>query len=395
MLEPPQRGSMWRFGFDVPVNYNDMSNYCGGKENQWTVQKGRCGVCGDPFQGPRDHEDGGIYATGIIGRTYESGTMINTTIDITANHFGYFEFRLCPLDMGHSRRPRRLTQQCLDQYLLKIGPSDSKSNGDDTRYYLPHGNKSYFYVPVELPAEIISCEHCVFQWKYHAGNTWGKDHKGRKCLGCADQQEEFYNCADIAIVERSPNELITPIYSDNSTTARNSDNIQCFSKLLYSSTIRFIMPAYGMDIAIKRKIAAKRDPNLDREVQEWIEAIIGEKFPDVPYEEALKDGVILCKLMNKLQPNAIPKYTTSGGSFKFRENISLFQNAARDYGLADPELFQTIDLFEKRNIPQVTRCLFALSREARKNKFDGPLLGSTTTQANMPQFTEEKLNAAN
>ena len=31
MLDPPQRGSMWRFGFAVPPNYNDMSNYCGGK----------------------------------------------------------------------------------------------------------------------------------------------------------------------------------------------------------------------------------------------------------------------------------------------------------------------------------------------------------------------------
>lgn len=42
---------MWRYGFDVPVNYNDMSNYCGGKENQWTNQHGKCGVCGDPYQG--------------------------------------------------------------------------------------------------------------------------------------------------------------------------------------------------------------------------------------------------------------------------------------------------------------------------------------------------------
>lgn len=69
----------------------------------------------------------------------------------------------------------------------------------------------------------------------------------------------------------------------------------------------------------------------------------------MPYEEALKDGAILCKyinfyflffpvvliefhyisksnrLMNKLQPNAIPKYSTSGGSFQFRENIALFR----------------------------------------------------------------------
>lgn len=86
--------------------------------------------------------------------------------------------------------------------------------------------------------------------------------------------------------------------------------------------------------------------------------------------------------MNKLQPNSIPKFTTSGGDFKLRENISLFrkytlskafqrsifsieiilENAARAYGLAESELFQSIDLFEKRNIPQVTQCLYTLGR---------------------------------
>lgn len=29
--------------------------------------------------------------------------------------------------------------------------------------------------------------------------------------------------------------------------------------------------------------------------------------------------------MNKLQSGAIPKYATTGGSFKLRENISLFR----------------------------------------------------------------------
>jgi hypothetical protein len=45
------KGSMWRFGFNVSVNYNDMSNYCGGKDNQWSSQNGLCGLCGDPYQG--------------------------------------------------------------------------------------------------------------------------------------------------------------------------------------------------------------------------------------------------------------------------------------------------------------------------------------------------------
>ncbi len=43
-------------------------------------------------------------------------------------------------------------------------------------------------------------------------------------------------------------------------------------------------------------MAAKRDPNLDAEAQEWMEAVLGEPFPaDVPYEDALKDGILLCK----------------------------------------------------------------------------------------------------
>ncbi len=42
--------------------------------------------------------------------------------------------------------------------------------------------------------------------------------------------------------------------------------------------------------------------------------------------------------------------------------IIRLENAARAYGLSDSELFQTIDLFEKHNIPQVTQCIFALGR---------------------------------
>ena len=39
----------------------------------------------------------------------------------------------------------------------------------------------------------------------------------------------------------------------------------------------------------------KRNPELDKEAQQWIEAVIGEKFPSGSYDDALKDGIILCK----------------------------------------------------------------------------------------------------
>ncbi len=39
-----------------------------------------------------------------------------------------------------------------------------------------------------------------------------------------------------------------------------------------------------------------------------------------------------------------------------------FQAALKKYGVPEEEIFQTADLFEKRNIPQVTLCLYALAR---------------------------------
>ena len=69
--------------------------------------------------------------------------------------------------------------------------------------------------------------------------------------------------------------------------------------------------------------------------------------------------------MNKLKPNSVPKITTKGGGFALRENVSCFVTAARAYGVPDNELFQTVDLFEKKNIPQVTMAIHALGRYVR------------------------------
>jgi hypothetical protein len=39
-----------------------------------------------------------------------------------------------------------------------------------------------------------------------------------------------------------------------------------------------------------------------------------------------------------------------------------FQKALKDYGVADLDVFQTVDLYEKKDIAQVTTTLFALGR---------------------------------
>ena len=54
---------------------------------------GSCGICGDPYDGERVSEAGGIYANGIIVANYAMGDTIEVQVEITALHMGYFEFR--------------------------------------------------------------------------------------------------------------------------------------------------------------------------------------------------------------------------------------------------------------------------------------------------------------
>lgn len=103
------------------------------------------------------------------------------------------------------------------------------------------------------------------------------------------------------------------------------------------------------------QVAGKREADQEAEAQQWIEKIIGERFPaGVRYEDALRDGVILCRLMNKLQPGLVTKINTSGGDYKFMDNLNQFQKACVKYGVADVDLFQAVDLMEAKNIAQVT-----------------------------------------
>jgi hypothetical protein len=56
--------------------------------------------------------------------------------------------------------------------------------------------------------------------------------------------------------------------------------------------------------------------------------------------------------------------------------LNRFQAAIKKYGVPEEEIFQTPDLFEKRNIQQVVLCLYSLGRITQKHpEFKGPPLG--------------------
>ncbi|KAK2165238.1 hypothetical protein LSH36_53g07025 [Paralvinella palmiformis] len=191
LIEPPSRASMWRYGYHTTPNYSDNQLFCGGFAVQWNINKGKCGVCGDPWQGPREHEAGGKYATGIIVRRYDVGSTITVIVQITASHLGYFEFRLCPVN-----NPKiAATWQCLNKYLLQL------ADGSGTRYYVTRHGPFNYQINLKLPPG-LNCTQCVLQWKYNAGNSWGIDANGKGCRGCG-AQEQFYGCSDIAIGDNS------------------------------------------------------------------------------------------------------------------------------------------------------------------------------------------------
>ncbi|KAG5875935.1 hypothetical protein JTB14_036468 [Gonioctena quinquepunctata] len=209
LIEPPSRASAWRYGFNTPHNYNDHELFCGGFTRQWVKNEGKCGVCGDPWDSktPRAHEFGGTYGQGIIVRKYAVGSIITIRIELTAIHNGYFEFSICP----NYQNP---TQDCLDQNILKLVKTQENVEDKGSRYFPKDGNKVY-EMKFRLPNK--SCEHCLLQWRYIAGNNWGTCTNGTGAIGCGPQ-EEFRACADITIAGKSDQPLVPELEEPSTLT---------------------------------------------------------------------------------------------------------------------------------------------------------------------------------
>lgn len=71
-----------------------------------------------------------------------------------------------------------------------------------------------------------------------------------------------------------------------------------------------------------------------------------------------------------------------------------FQRACTRYGVPDVDLFQTTDLWDKKNIALVNSTIFAIGRTAYKHpEWRGPFLGPRPSEENKRDFTEQQLRA--
>ncbi|CAF1539072.1 unnamed protein product, partial [Didymodactylos carnosus] len=148
LIDPPARSSAW-------LTDKDFRTCCG-----------KCSICGEPSDlKPKLLGIGDAMYLGKIVRTYTQGSIISVTVIMTANHLGHFEFRLCDID----GLTTDATQECLDSTLLQIAGTNSTQFKVDK-----YPSQATVLVNVTLPSS-MTCSHCVFQWKYVTGNSWGTD----------------------------------------------------------------------------------------------------------------------------------------------------------------------------------------------------------------------------
>lgn len=145
--------------------------------------------------------------------------------------------------------------------------------------------------------------------------------------------------------------------------------------------------AFRLEQKFEERYDAEEKLGTPKAVMEWIAATLGNEAPAAPgnswqqIHEYLKDGVVLCKFINKLAKAAGQPATTfnakASSSFVAMSNIENFNNAAKAYGVPATALFQTPDLYEGRKGPllNVINCLnqlgFVANGKGFQPKYEG------------------------
>jgi len=153
------------------------------------------------------------------------------------------------------------------------------------------------------------------------------------------------------------------------------------------------IPLYGMDKELAAKAAAKRDPKKEQEARGWIEALTGMSLEGT-LQEALKSGIVLCALASAIKPGVCKKASTMAMPFKQMENISNFLDACTKLGVGKHDLFQTVNLYENKDMNSVLLTLEALGRVASKMpdyKQEWPTFGAKLADKSVRHFDNETL----
>ncbi|XP_076146001.1 calponin-1-like [Alosa pseudoharengus] len=151
-------------------------------------------------------------------------------------------------------------------------------------------------------------------------------------------------------------------------------------------------PSFGMSAEVKSKLAGKYDPLKEEQLRLWIQEVTGRRVGD-NFMESLKDGVLLCELINKLQPGSVRKINNSATqNWHQLENIGNFVRAITEYGLKPHDIFEANDLFENTNYTQVQSTLITLAGVAKTKGFNTKYdIGVKYAEKQSRKFAPEKI----
>ena len=60
----------------------------------------------------------------------------------------------------------------------------------------------------------------------------------------------------------------------------------------------------SLDRDISQRLQDKYDPDMAVEARDWMEMCLGENLPDGDLMDTLKDGTVLCRLLNVVTPGS-------------------------------------------------------------------------------------------
>jgi hypothetical protein len=181
---------------------------------------------------------------GNVKQILKEGSCFDIEVAISAQHMGYYEFRLCnnsfvdkkqltncflnspllkranPLPMGEIstykiNTPPQWTQQQADSR-WRQHPEDGELTGVLFRGY--QVRKMKYCLPNNF-----SCDKCVLQWYWQSLNSWQVESAATLDTTSG---ERFWNCADIQIVKSDKNLPITETCGDGIKN-QNEDAIDC------------------------------------------------------------------------------------------------------------------------------------------------------------------------
>lgn len=154
-----------------------------------------------------------------------------------------------------------------------------------------------------------------------------------------------------------------------------------------------------------KKLDARYDSATEAEIINWFKELVGVTIEPgkANVERALKSGIHLVELTMKLQegsPNAPEaakamklKPNTQAMPFKQMENIENFLKFCEQYGVPKTSHFQTVDLYEGRNMAAVLNCILSLGSEAQRAGFTGMTIGPKPTERHHVEFSAEQIAA--